>query len=177
MRLAVASDAPAISALMEASIRAIFPAFYDAEQVESSVEYIGHLDLQLIEDGTYFVHDVDGQVVACGGWSRRNKLFAGRGDAEDDNRLLDPATEPARVRAMFVRGDWTRRGLGRRILDACEDAAREEGFTQLVLGATLAGFPLYRAFGFEETDRMEVAMPDGVTVTVVAMEKAIGPPS
>lgn len=173
MRLAVASDAPAISALMEASIRAIFPAFYDARQVESSVEFIGHLDLQLIEDQTYFVHEVDGEIVACGGWSRRNKLFAGRGDADDDDRLLDPATEPARVRAMFVRGDWTRRGLGRAILVACENAARQEGFTRLVLGATLAGLPLYRAFGFEETDRMEVAMPDGVTVTVVSMERAI----
>jgi GNAT superfamily N-acetyltransferase len=173
MRLAVASDAPAISALMEASIRAIFPAYYDARQVESSVRWIGHLDTMLIEDGTYFVHEVDGQIVACGGWSRRNKLFAGRADAEDDDRLLDPATEPARVRAMFVRGDWTRRGLGRAILDACEQAARAEGFTRLVLGATLAGLPLYRAFGFEEVGRMDVAMPDGVEVTVVSMEREI----
>lgn len=177
MRLAVAADAPAISALMETSIRAIFPAYYDKEQVESSVRYVGHLDLQLIEDGTYFVHEAGGEIVACGGWSRRNKLFAGRGDAADDDRLLDPSKEPARVRAMFVRGDWTRRGLGRAILDACEDAARAEGFTDLVLGSTLAGFPLYLAFGFKEVERMEVAMPDGVEMTVIAMTKAIGPPS
>ena len=177
MRLAVASDAPAISALMEGSIRAIFPAYYDPQQVESSVEHIGHLDLQLIDDGTYFVHEADGEIVACGGWSRRNKLFAGRGDADDDDRLLDPASEPARVRAMFVRGDWTRRGLGRAILEACEDAARAEGFADLVLGATLAGAPLYLAFGFEEAERMDVKMPDGVEVTVISMKKAIGPPS
>src|SRR4051812_6682933 len=177
MRLAVASDAPAISALMEASIRAIFPAYYDTQQVESGVEHIGHLDMQLIEDGTYFVHEADGQIVACGGWSRRNKLFAGRGDADDDKRLLDPATEPARVRAMFVRGDWTRRGLGRAILDACEDAARAEGFSELVLGATLAGAPLYRAYGFEDVGVLSVEMPDGVHVDVISMKKAIGPPS
>jgi GNAT superfamily N-acetyltransferase len=177
MRLAVASDAPAISALMEASIRAIFPAWYDAQQVESSVRYIGHLDMQLIEDGTYFVHEEEGQIVACGGWSRRYKLFAGPGATADDDRLLDPATEPARVRAMFVDAGWTRRGLGRAILETCEEAARAEGFTDLILGATLAGLPLYRAFGFEEVSRSEVALPDGVTVTVVSMEKAIGPPS
>jgi GNAT superfamily N-acetyltransferase len=176
MRLAAASDAPAISALMESSIRAIFPEWYDARQVESSVRYIGHLDMQLIEDGTYFVHEADGQIVACGGWSRRNKLFAGPGTSEDDDRLLDPATEPARVRAMFVHSDWTRRGLGRQILVASEEAARAEGFTRLTLGATLAGLPLYRAFGFEEISRSEVVLPDGVAVTVVAMEKATGPP-
>jgi GNAT superfamily N-acetyltransferase len=158
---------------MEASIRAIFPAYYDAQQVESSVRYIGHLDLQLIEDGTYFVHEAAGEIIACGGWSRRNKLFAGPGDAADDDRLLDPATEPARVRAMFVRADWTRRGLGRAILEACEEAARAEGFTQLVLGATLAGFGLYKSFGFEEVERLQVTMPDGVVVEVAAMEKPI----
>src|SRR5213083_86543 len=131
-RLAIAHDAPAISALMEASIRAIFPAYYDPQQVESSVVYIGHLDMQLIEDRTYFVHEADGEIVACGGWSRRSKLYTGSGDGDDDARLLDPATEPARVRAMFVRGDWTRRGLGRAILRSCADAARAEGFTRLV---------------------------------------------
>jgi GNAT superfamily N-acetyltransferase len=173
MRLAVASDAPQITALMRASIRELFPAYYDERQTESSVVYVGHLDMQLIEDGTYFVHEEDGEIVACGGWSRRNKLFAGRGDAADDDRLLDPGTEPARVRAMFVRSDRTRRGLGRAILEECERAARDEGFEHLVLGATLAGVPLYTAFGFEERERFPMTMPDGVTVEVVAMERRI----
>ena len=69
-----------------------------------------------------------GELVACGGWSRRDKLYTGSGDAKDDARELDPATEPARVRAMFVRADWTRRGLGRRILEECDRAARPGAF-------------------------------------------------
>jgi GNAT superfamily N-acetyltransferase len=158
---------------MEASIRAIFPAYYDAQQVESSVKYIGHLDTQLIADGTYFVHEAAGEIVACGGWSRRNKLFAGPGDADDDDRLLDPATEPARVRAMFVRGDWTRRGLGRAILEASGQAAAAEGFTRFVLGATLPGVLLYRAFGFRDVERITVTMPDGVSVDCISMEREI----
>ena len=105
----------------------------------------------LIDDGTYYVHEAGGEIVACGGWSRRNRLHAGAGDADDDDRLLDPRTEPARVRAMFVRRDWTRRGLGRAILESCERAARAEGFTTLALMATLPGEPLYRACGFVET--------------------------
>jgi GNAT superfamily N-acetyltransferase len=121
------------------------------------------------------VHEADGEIVACGGWSRRAKLYTGGGEAEDDLRLLDPATEPARVRAMFVRSDWTRRGLGRAILESCEGAARAEGFTKLVLGATLPGEPFYRAFGFRQVDRFMVTLPDGVEVDCVAMERPISP--
>jgi GNAT superfamily N-acetyltransferase len=172
-RLAVPLDAPRIAELMRNSVLEIFPAFYDQQQTASSSRYVAHIDMQLIEDGTYFVHEADGEIVACGGWSRRNKLYTGSGDQTDDERLLDPASEPARVRAMFVRGDWTRRGLGRAILEACETAAAAEGFKELVLGATLPGEPLYRAFGFRELERFTVTVPDGVRVEAVAMVRPI----
>ena len=172
-RLAVSADADAIQALMRASIRDLFPAFYDARQTASAEIYIGELDMQLIEDGTYFVHEAGGEIVGCGGWSRRAKMYSGSGDSEDDLRLLDPAREPAHVRAMFVRSDWTRRGLGRAILESCENAVRAEGFTMLALVATLPGEPLYRAFGFEQIERVTVTMPDGVDTDAVAMERPI----
>jgi predicted N-acetyltransferase YhbS len=76
---------------------------------------------------------------------------------------------------MFVRSDWTRRGIGRAILESCERAARDEGFTKFILGATLPGEPLYRAFGFREVERFTLTMPDGVTVEAVAMERPIEP--
>jgi GNAT superfamily N-acetyltransferase len=158
---------------MRTSILSHFPRFYDERQTASAAVHIGDLDLTLIDDGTYFVHEADGEIVACGGWSRRNKLHAGKGDAPDDDRLLDPSTEPARVRAMFVRGDWTRRGLGRAIVEACARAARAEGFTTLALMATLPGEPLYRACGFRETGRTMVVTPDGIALEGVTMERAI----
>ena len=172
-RLAVASDAPRISELMRVSILDLFPRFHDARQTASAARHIGRLDMTLIEDATYFVHEAAGEIVACGGWSRRDKLYTGSGDREGDARLLDPRTEPARVRAMFVRRDWTRRGLGRAILDACERAARAEGFRTLALMATLPGEPLYRAFGFRELERTLITMPDGVLIDGVAMERPI----
>lgn len=175
-RPAVGSDGPRISRLMRTSILELFPHFYDERQTASAAVYVGHLDVQLIEDGTYFVHEAGEAIVACGGWSRRDKLYSGSGDADGDARLLDPGSEPARVRAMFVRREWTRRGLGRAILESCERAARAEGFRSMSLMATLPGEPLYRAFGFREVGRSMVAMPDGVAIECVAMERAIGPP-
>ena len=162
-RLALESDAARISELMRASVLELFPRFYDEQQTASAAVHIAHLDMQLIRDGTYFVHEAGGELVACGGWSRRNKLYAGTEDGDDDDRLLDPSTEPARVRAMFVRSDWTRRGIGRAILESCERAARDEGFTNLVLC-------------FREVERFPLTMPDGVTVVCVAMERPIEDP-
>ena len=97
--------------------------------------------------------EADDGLVACGGWSRRGKLYTGSGDAADDDRIIDPATEGARVRAMFTRPDRTRQGLGTRILEACEAAAKAEGFRFLILVATLAGVPLYEHYGFREVER------------------------
>jgi len=173
LRLATMADAEAIDALMKASIRDLFPAFYGEEQTEASVRYIGAVDRMLIEDGTYFVLEVDGEPVACGGWSRRDKLYSGSGEGANDDRLLDPATEAARVRAMFVRGDWTRRGLGTRILDACEAAAKAEGFRTLALMATLPGVPLYERFGFRILERVQIPMPNGLSIGGAAMDKPI----
>ncbi len=173
LRLARPSDADAIEELMKASVRELFPRFYDERQTASAERHIADLDPQLIDDGTYFVHEAGGVVVACGGWSRRYKLWAGGDASDEDARLLDPHTEPARIRAMFVRGDWTRRGLGRAILESSEGAARAEGFRNLILGATLPGEPLYRAFGFQEKERIVIRAPDGVEVDCVVMERPI----
>ena len=174
LRLATFADAEAIDALMKASIRAIFPAFYDERQTASSVIHIGHVDLLLLDDGTYFVLEAGGEVVACGGWSRRDKLFSGEAAQENRVRTLDPATEAAHVRAMFVRGDWTRRGLGTRILDACRDAALAEGFRRLDLLATLPGAQLYERYGFRPGTPTEITLPDGVPVACIPMEMPIG---
>ena len=173
LRVATPDDGPEIEALMKASAAAIFPRFYDERQSASAVRYVAQADPLLLADGTYFVLESEGEIVACGGWSRRDRLYTGSGSSDDDGRRLDPATEPAKVRAMFVRDDWTRRGLGRRIIDECEAAARSEGFTQLSLLATLPGVPLYAACGFRPVEEVEVALEDGVTVPCVAMEKPI----
>jgi GNAT superfamily N-acetyltransferase len=173
IRIAVPRDASAIEALMKVSGDVLFRRFYDEEQATSAVRFVSQVDPMLLTDGTYFVLEAEGELVACGGWSRRDRLYTGSGDSDDDARLLDPATEAARVRAMFTRADWTRRGLGRRILEACENAARAEGFRRLSLMATLPGVPLYAAYGFEALEELEITMPDGTTLPCVTMEMRI----
>ena len=167
LRVAVPDDRAAVDALMKLSAAVLFPRYYREEQAASAVVHVAQVDPMLLADGTYFALESGGELVACGGWSRRDKLYTGSGDGDADARLLDPASEPARVRAMFVRADSTRRGLGRRILEACEEAAHAEGFTQLAL------VPLYLAYGFRPVAEHEVTFPDGIAIPCVSMEKAV----
>lgn len=173
LRVATEGDVDAINEVMRTSVLELFPRSYDERQTASAAVHVARVDPVLIGDGTFFVHDLGGEIVACGGWSRRGRLYTGSGDQEGDDRLLDPLTEAAHIRAMFVSPDWTRRGLGRAILQAGHDAARSEGFQRLDLAATLPGVPLYRAFGFREVERFVVTLPDGVSLDGVAMERPI----
>jgi GNAT superfamily N-acetyltransferase len=174
LRVANLADAPPIDALMKASTAAIFPAYYDAIQTASAVRYVAQVDPDLLVDGTYFVIEEEGEVVGCGGWSRRGRVYMGSANNPGDDRYLDPATEAAHIRAMFVRADWQRRGLGRRILEASEDAARRMGFRRLDLVATLPGIPLYLAAGYEPTAEVEdIVLADGVLLPCQAMTKSL----
>jgi GNAT superfamily N-acetyltransferase len=107
------------------------------------------LDTQLIDDRTYFVVESGGRIAGCGGWSRRAPPFGGDHSSNRDDRLLDPGTDPARVRAMYTHPDFARRGVGRMILSLCEAAAAAAGFRRVELVATLAGERLYGACGYE----------------------------
>jgi GNAT superfamily N-acetyltransferase len=174
LRVATPPDASRIDALMKASTAAIFPVHYDAAQTASAVRYVSQVDPDLLEDGTYFVVEADGEFVACGGWSRRARVYMGSANAPGDDRYLDPATEAAHIRAMFVRADWTRRGLGRRIIEASEEAARAHRFRRMDLVATLPGIPLYLAAGYVPTAGIEdIVLADGVRLPCQAMSKEL----
>jgi GNAT superfamily N-acetyltransferase len=143
-RLAHRDDLDALKALMDAAISELQKPFLDASQIASSRAIMG-LDTQLIDDGTYFIVEENGQIAGCGGWSRRATLYGGDQTPGRSPALLNPATDAARVRAMYTHPSHTRKGVGRLILSLCEEAARAEGFKRVELMATMAGEPLYRA--------------------------------
>jgi len=174
-RLATEADLPAIRALMDVAIAEHLKAFLDLAQVELSKSIMG-LDTQLVADRTYFiVEDPEtGRISGCGGWSRRATLYGGDHSTSQRNAaLLDMAKDAARIRAMYTHPDFKRRGVGRLILDICEQAAREAGFREVELMATMSGEPLYRACGYEQIERIIAASKDGVDVPGVRMGKAL----
>ena len=170
-------DLDALREVMRRSIETLQGDFLSPEQVAASHKVMG-LDAQLVADGTYFVVEKGGRIAGCGGWSWRSTLYGG-----DDSvvvrepRPLDPATEPARIRAMYTDPDFTRQGVGRLVLELCEDAARRAGFRSATMMATMAGVPLYRACGYVEAEPPMTASIDGIQVPLVRMQKALDGPA
>jgi GNAT superfamily N-acetyltransferase len=170
-RLARHDDLDALRVLIDAAIAELQKPFLDAGQIESSRTIMG-LDTQLVDDGTYFVVEADGELAGCGGWSRRATLYGGDQSPGRSAAPLDPATDPARVRAMYTHPSHTRKGVGRLILSLCEQAARSEGFRSVELMATMAGVPLYRACGYEPAEEISDDR-GGVPVPLLRMRKTL----
>jgi N-acetylglutamate synthase-like GNAT family acetyltransferase len=173
IRVATRADIPALESLVEASVRGLGPSEYSERQIELSLQHVFGVDTLLIDDGTYYVVEAkerDPQIIGCGGWSFRKTPFGGDQAEAQDSERRDSDTEPAVIRAFFVHPDVTRQGIGRQLLDVCESAAREAGFTDFELTATLTGYPLYAACGYEDIDAIEIPLADGVTLSAIRME-------
>jgi len=175
VRKAHPSDVPLLQELITRSARGLSVGYYTRAQTDAAIRYVFGVDSQLIADGSYFVVELDGVIVACGGWSARRTLFGGDQAKSGTDPLLDPATEPARIRAFFVDPPMARHGLGRRLIDACIQAASGAGFRSLELVATLPGEPLYAAAGFTVAERFELALPGDVRVPVARMRRDLPP--
>jgi len=175
IRKANLSDRAAIQQLIAESARGLSRDDYSEQQVEGAIKTVFGVDTNLILDRTYFVADNAGELIGCGGWSKRKTLFGGDQYATRDAAELDPKTEAAKIRAFFIHPRHARKGLGRAILEACENEARAAGFQTLELMSTLPGIKLYQSCGYEGTARIELEVGEGLTIGLVPMKKTLLP--
>jgi GNAT superfamily N-acetyltransferase len=177
LRAACLEDVIDLESLIAVSARTLLAPWYSPAQIDAAVGSVFAVDTQLIEDGTYFVAVQAPIIVGCGGWSRRKTLFgADRGHTSDADSALDPARDPARIRAFFVHPASARRGIAAALMRHCERAAANAGFKTMELVATLAGQPLYAASGFATVDHFEIPLGRTLTMQVVRMRKNIATP-
>lgn len=177
IRGAVMADVPALSSLIDVSVRGLQTQDYSPAQIELALKTVYGADTQLIADGTYFVVEtlpvgkLKPLIVGCGGWSKRKTLFGGDAWTRREDDLLDPRRDAAKIRAFFVHPDWARRGVGTMILNACEAAAKAAGFTRCEMGATLTGVPFYRSKGYTELEHLAVPLGGSESLPIIRMAK------
>jgi N-acetylglutamate synthase-like GNAT family acetyltransferase len=191
IRKAATADIPVLRRLIEASVRELQVEDYTPAQMEGALESVFGVDSQLIADGTYLVAEARvvaplseaentaeeknpgcGWVIAgCGGWSKRKTLYGSDHWTEREDTLLDPKRDAAKIRAFFIHPAWARRGVGSKILAACEVAACAAGFTSYEMGATLTGAKLFGAKGYVAVEKIEVPLKNGLSLPVIHMTK------
>ena len=174
IRLATPADIPALHRLIEQSIRGLQTNDYTPAQIEGALGHALGLDTQLVADQTYFIAeptDQPGTLAGSGGWSFRKTLFGSDHGPGRAGAVLDPHTDAAKIRAIFVHPDFARRGLGTLILSHCENAAHQAGFQSFEMGSTLTGVPLYTLKGYQRLDQVDVPLPNGEVLPVIRMTK------
>jgi GNAT superfamily N-acetyltransferase len=176
IRKATPADVHRLREVIEASVRGLQAEYYSPAQIEGALQSVYGVDSQLIADGTYLAVEGpdsqgDSEIVACGGWSKRKTLYGGDQYGGREDSLLDPARDAAKIRAFFVHPKWARRGIGSLILEACERAALDAGFTRLEMGATLSGVAFYEAKGYVQIEKQSVPLGNGAALPIVRMGK------
>lgn len=171
VRKARLEDREAITRLIAVSARQLSREDYEDAQIEAAIASVFGVDSDLIEDATYFVAEKDGALIGCGGWSRRKTLFGGDQFSHRDTGMLNPATDPAKIRAFFVHPQHARKGVARAILSACEREARNNGFGEVELMATLPGVKFYQSCDYSAQGHFDLELPNGVKVQLVPMRK------
>jgi GNAT superfamily N-acetyltransferase len=158
IRPARPSDVRPIEALHQASVRELAARYYSPAMLERFLA-ADTLGRALIDAGTYYLAEIGGLLVGSGGWM-----------AVDD---CPGGAWRAKIRSVFVHPDWARQGIGRQLVTHAEAEAAQAGFTQFELEASLSGVPLYQHLGYRAVRRYGLALPDGTTLPVVRMEKAL----
>jgi len=182
IRPATPADVPILIDLIHASVRQLQADDYTEAQREAALKTVFGVDSQLVADGTYLVAQASDPIAAvnatlpviagCGGWSKRKTLYGGDAWAHREDSLLDPGKDAAKIRAFFIHPAWARRGVGTLMLEACESAAREAGFTRYEMGATLTGAKLFATKGYVPLRRIELSLAGGEVLPVIHMEKS-----
>lgn len=173
IRKATMDDRAAIKRLIEQSARHLSREHYNEAQIAAAIATVFGVDTDLIEDGTYFVAEIDGMLVGCGGWSRRKTLFGGDQYPSRDAGYLDPESEPAKIRAFFIHPEHARKGIARAILERCEDEAKAHRFRELELMATLPGIEFYKSCGFSKQGTFDLELSEDVKLELVPMRKEL----
>jgi len=144
-----------LSTLIAASYARLYAGWYTTEVLAEALPRISRANPRLLESGSYFVAEEDGQAVGCGGWSVE----------APGNRPATPGT--GHIRHVAVHPDHLRKGIGRAIMQRVFETSEASGITRLECLSSLQAEAFYRRLGFAKKGTVDI--PFG-TVTFVSVD-------
>ena len=147
LRNATDADRVAIARLHEASIRALGPSHYSAEEVAGWAAHVRPENYPL--DQNFFVATVDGEVAGFGQYHHEE------------------------IEAVYVHPDYVGRGIGRMLLEKLEELARAEGAKRLFLHGSFNAEAFYERCGYRRTMETMYRTRGGVVMRCALLEKEL----
>ena len=154
LRPALPADIAALWALRTVAVRVSCATHYAPEQIAAWTA-------SPVPDGYAAMLAAGGGIVAL-----QDGVLAGYAMLDADKQEVD---------AVFVDPARAGLGIGKRLLAALEQLARQRGMVRLRLSASLNAVPFYRAAGFVALREEAYAHPSGISLASVAMEKELTP--
>lgn len=148
LRAATPDDRDAVELVLASSYGTLLRAAY-ADQLAAALPFLIRARPELLACGTFYVAELGGDVVGCGGWTRTSP--EGREPVPGEAHIRHVACDPA----------WVRHGIARAILDRCLMEARDGGVRLLRCQSTLAAVSFYTAMGFRKIADATLALPSG----------------
>lgn len=129
-----------------------------------------HVENALVDDGTYYVVEVNGLVVGGSGWSAGGAfhpptVVVGRVERAESGPPV------AVMRATYVDPAWARRGLATLLIRMTETAATLAGFRRFEALCTPASEGLRRAHGYRVVERVDLPITGDTSIVMARMRK------
>jgi len=152
VRKARLEDAEAICHVHCGSVRTLCTNDYTPEQIEA---WVGRSEPEnfrkaLVERGeTVFVAEIEGVIAGF------SSLF------KDE------------IYAVYIHPEYTRQGVGTRLLNAVEKEAIFQQIKKLKLVSSITAKPFYQANGYQVVEHSFHTLPSGIQIPCVYMEKSL----
>lgn len=170
VRPATMADRNALRAMQALSISVLGVDFYRPEQIAAFICNVGTMDDFLLHEGTYYLAETEGEIVASGGWSRRTPNYANATSPADRARM---APRLPKIRSVYVHPAFARRGLASRLIARAEAEASAAGYEAIEVSATLSGVPFYLKRGYRPINQIAMCLPGDIPIAGVHMLKAL----
>lgn len=167
IRRANPSDLADIRRLQAAALRGFARRVHGTEVIESLIGRIGAFDEELVADGTFFIAEIEGEAVACGGWSMREPSFMGSEIEVRGNAGVDVP----HMHGVFVHPLFIRYGIGSALTERIESDLRAQGFARARVAATLAAEGFFAERGWRRQGAVFGALEGGLIFVGMGMEK------
>ena len=152
LRVANIDDAPAVSALLEASYTGQLAVGYAPEVLVRALPLMTKANPRLLKSGTYYVAEADDQLVGCGGWSK---------EAPGTHEITEGM---GHIRHVATHPGWLRRGIGRALLLRCFREATLAGISTLECHSTLVAVDFYAAAGFKVIGQKTIDLTSDIAI-------------